>query len=636
MATKDIKITIKAVNNTKKAFRAVTAGLKSIARAAFSMKAAIGLAAGVAGIGFLIKKSMDATDSMAKVSRSIGISVTELQRLRHAASIGGLEAKSLDKAMQKLAINISDVASGTGIAKEAFDRYGISSTHIDGSTRSVTDVLGQAATALETMTNETDRASFVYDLFGARGAKVINMLKDGKTAMEAMKKEADELGLVMSLELIEGVENANDSIARLTDYLGNVFHRVVASIAPIIESASEAVRSFVEMKINKQGGITAFSKNIAITILEAASAIVEASTSMLNSLARIATGAGRSIQKVLEFLPSSLGGLKTLKAINIELIEIAQNREKLSESFDSAMFGEDSKLDDREVVLRKIIASGNYLQDIEPFKNFNTNGAVLEINKLLNKMKETNISLPPVVGASEGANNSPMVSKNAQEYQLAFDHQRTMMTLTQNALGRQAKAEKLAAQEIQAERSKAYGIQFQSQIRGAEIMRIARQKDIGDLKDEGRTTLETLGGHYQKAFALNKAFALKDAIVNTYKAVSSALASTPFPLNLGFAALALANGMAQVSAIRGTQFREKGGPMSAGSPYIVGERGPELIVPNQAANVVPNDQLGGSNFVINISANDTKGFDELLTSRRGVLMGLINQSLNDRGRPALA
>jgi len=633
MATKDIKITIKAVNNTKKAFRAVTAGLKSIARAAFSMKTAIGLAAGVAGIGFLIKKSMDATDSMAKVSRSIGISVTELQRLRHAASIGGLEAKSLDKAMQKLAINISDVASGTGIAKEAFDRYGISSTNIDGSTRSVTDVLGQAATALETMTNETDRASFVYDLFGARGAKVINMLKDGKTAMEAMKKEADELGLVMSLELIEGVENANDSIARLTDYLGNVFHRVVASIAPIIESASEAVRSFVEMKINKQGGITAFSKNIAITILEAASAIVEASTSMLNSIARIATGAGRSIQKVLEFLPSSLGGLKTLKAINIELIEIAQSREKLSESFDSEMFGEDSKLDDRELVLRKIIASGNYLKDIEPFKNFNTNGAVLEINELLNKMKEVNIASDEVVGASK---SPEMTNAFHLEYDLAFAHQRKMGELRQDYLSREAKAEKLAAQEMQAERSKAYGIQFQSQIRGAEIMRIARQKDIGDLKDEGRTTLETLGGHYQKAFALNKAFALKDAIVNTYKAVSSALASTPFPLNLGFAALALANGMAQVSAIRGTQFREKGGPMSAGSPYIVGERGPELIVPNQAANVVPNDQLGGSNFVINISANDTQGFDELLTSRRGVLMGLINQSLNDRGRPALA
>ena len=90
------------------------------------------------------------------------------------------------------------------------------------------------------------------------------------------------------------------------------------------------------------------------------------------------------------------------------------------------------------------------------------------------------------------------------------------------------------------------------------------------------------------------------------------------------------------AAIKSTQFRANGGPMSAGSPYIVGERGPELIVPNQAANVVPNDQLGGGNFTINISANDTAGFDELLTKRRGTLMNIINQSLNERGRPALA
>ena len=76
--------------------------------------------------------------------------------------------------------------------------------------------------------------------------------------------------------------------------------------------------------------------------------------------------------------------------------------------------------------------------------------------------------------------------------------------------------------------------------------------------------------------------------------------------------------------------------MSAGSPYIVGEQGRELFVPNTAGNIVPNDQLNGGNFTINISANDTAGFDELLTKRRGTLMNIINQSLNERGRPALA
>lgn len=623
MANKDVKIQIKAVNKTKKAFMAVTAGLKSISRAAFSMKSAIGLAAGAVGLGYLVKKSMDATDSMAKVSRSIGISVTELQRLRHAASIGGLEAKSLDKAMQKLAINISDVASGTGIAKEAFDRYGISSKNIDGSTRSVTDVLGQAATALETMTNETDRASFVYDLFGARGAKVINMLKDGKDAMEAMKKEADELGLVMSLELIEGVENANDSIARLSDYLGNVFHRVVASIAPIIESASEAVRSFVEMKINKQGGITAFSKNIAITILEAASAIVTASTSMLNSIGRIANGAGRSIQKVLEFLPASLGGLKTLNSIELKLLDIANQRENLLVNGKSnrALKKRLESLDAQELVQTRLIESGNYLESIEPFKNFNTNGAVREINELLMKMKEVDIASDEVVGASK---SSEMTNAFHLEYDLAFAHQRKMGELRQDYLGRE-----------KADRSAAYGVAFEQQRMSSRRLENFRRKDADDLKEESRGALASLSSHYKAAFAINKAFAVKDALVNTYNGVAKAM-NNPFPLNLGFAAVALANGMAQVAAIKSTQFRANGGPMSAGSPYIVGERGPELIVPNQAANVVPNDQLGGGNFTINISANDTAGFDDLLIKRRGTLMNLINQSLNERGRPALA
>ena len=38
-----------------------------------------------------------------------------------------------------------------------------------------------------------------------------------------------------------------------------------------------------------------------------------------------------------------------------------------------------------------------------------------------------------------------------------------------------------------------------------------------------------------------------------------------------------------------------GGLVFGGSPYIVGERGPELFVPNTNGQVVPNNQLGGNN-----------------------------------------
>ena len=42
--------------------------------------------------------------------------------------------------------------------------------------------------------------------------------------------------------------------------------------------------------------------------------------------------------------------------------------------------------------------------------------------------------------------------------------------------------------------------------------------------------------------------------------------------------------------------RAMGGPVSAGSAYLVGERGPEIIVPPSAGHVIPNHKLGGGTF----------------------------------------
>jgi hypothetical protein len=38
--------------------------------------------------------------------------------------------------------------------------------------------------------------------------------------------------------------------------------------------------------------------------------------------------------------------------------------------------------------------------------------------------------------------------------------------------------------------------------------------------------------------------------------------------------------------------RAMGGPVSANTPYIVGERGPELFVPGTSGGIVPNNKLG--------------------------------------------
>ena len=50
--------------------------------------------------------------------------------------------------------------------------------------------------------------------------------------------------------------------------------------------------------------------------------------------------------------------------------------------------------------------------------------------------------------------------------------------------------------------------------------------------------------------------------------------------------------------------RAMGGPVSAGTPYMVGERGPELFMPRQGGSIVPNNALGGStSVVVNVDAS---------------------------------
>ena len=85
-------------------------------------------------------------------------------------------------------------------------------------------------------------------------------------------------------------------------------------------------------------------------------------------------------------------------------------------------------------------------------------------------------------------------------------------------------------------------------------------------------------------------------------------------------------------------FFANGGRPPVGRPSIVGEKGAELFVPDQAGTVVPNNQLGMSKPVtvnFNINTVDARGFNELLVNSRGVIVNMINSAVNEKGKAAL-
>ena len=88
----------------------------------------------------------------------------------------------------------------------------------------------------------------------------------------------------------------------------------------------------------------------------------------------------------------------------------------------------------------------------------------------------------------------------------------------------------------------------------------------------------------------------------------------------------------------GLPFFAKGGAVSKGKPIVVGERGPELFVPNQTGQITQSARgTGGEAINVNFNINtvDASGFDELLARSRGTITQLINSAVNERGREAL-
>ena len=72
-------------------------------------------------------------------------------------------------------------------------------------------------------------------------------------------------------------------------------------------------------------------------------------------------------------------------------------------------------------------------------------------------------------------------------------------------------------------------------------------------------------------------------------------------------------------------FLASGGPAGAGKPYIVGERGPELFVPNMSGTVVPNNALGGAPVTYNINAVDAMSFKQMLAQDPTFLHAVAEQ-----------
>ena len=109
---------------------------------------------------------------------------------------------------------------------------------------------------------------------------------------------------------------------------------------------------------------------------------------------------------------------------------------------------------------------------------------------------------------------------------------------------------------------------------------------VGAFANLAKQTAGESSKAYKTLFAISKAFAIADAMMNVHLAITKAAASTAWPANLAaMASVASAVGglVGQIASVSFSGAYDEGGAIPAGKWGIVGEYGPEIV--NGPANV---------------------------------------------------
>jgi ElaB/YqjD/DUF883 family membrane-anchored ribosome-binding protein len=81
-----------------------------------------------------------------------------------------------------------------------------------------------------------------------------------------------------------------------------------------------------------------------------------------------------------------------------------------------------------------------------------------------------------------------------------------------------------------------------------------------------------------------------------------------------------------IMKLAGNIFRANGGSVSGNKPYIVGERGPEMFIPNRSGTVIPNKNMGGGGVVVQQTINVTTGVQQTVRNEIQTLLPQIAEA----------
>lgn len=500
-----------------------------------------------------IKAQLDYADQLAKTSQKVGVATETLSAYAYAAELAGVNFEQLQKSLIFLSKGSVDAARGIGEAKDAFDAMGIKVKDANGNVKSNSVLLEEVADKFAKYKDGAEKTAIAVKVFGKAGADMIPLLNGGSAAIKEAREEAEKFGIIIGGDFAKRAEAVNDNFTRLQKAGQGLALLFAENLLPKLENITRAM-----IDAAKEGGVLqAVLVGIGGVMTEAFS---DSKIQQLNKLNTYLTQAQESWRIFKE--QADMTGMTP--QLDKQLLKIESRIKSLKEQID--------KLSEKEV------------------------------KPAAEKPKEAApILLDPAAIKKAQEEASKAATLLGQQFQEAMDDAAKLESEIADLVTKYYQRIRDEEKQTEDARMKAWleFIDTQQEIANTEAAAAA-----GFIYETGEPIKKELNEMQQAAleFGARLTSSFEDAILRGAKLRDIMQGLLQDIIKIAVRKIItepLGNAIAKAIGARAM-----GGPVSGGTSYLVGERGPEIFTPAVSGNITPNNEIGGGVTIyqnINIS-----------------------------------
>lgn len=627
----------KAIRSTETAAKQMTTSLDAIPAMFGTIgKAAAGVTALLAGgamFGSFISTTKEVTAEVVKLSKVFGISAEDASIMRVALDDAFLTVDD--------AVGASDRLTRASIKNsEAFKKVGIDIREQDGSLKDSMKVMMEVNDYLKTLKEGKDRDTAAMSLYGKGWRELSGILRLNSEGMKEAKSRAEELHLIIGQDGISATKKYKQAMKDLDDVAESFKVQVGTQLIPELTKLAVVMGDIGLVGADKTAGaIKTVREDIQKLVDDFKKPDYINAVLMIGRMlnpASIGFGRAETPEEIKKRVQNP-NAWKDMSDMTMDGVpggpgsggnnagDITGDLEKQAAAAKAAYDKYSNAFDSMGKQIRALNPDLTPLQKklADITEEINKQSAEMEDSSYANSIKKKGDQLKTATTNAENL-KAAMAGINAEAKEL---EESTKDMVGFGRMGLEPKGGFLNAGVTgKTNKLSLSGPSFTAPKWAPELSDTQAQKDEL-LKIEGRYNdqimamkmgaasqsmemMKKVAGE-SKAIAIaaligQKALAAAQIWMNTEVAASSALAAPPLGLGpIAGQALAaqiraagyVSMGMVAASAVmEGMDIagqRAAGGPVSGGSTYLVGEKGPELFTPGASGMITPNSALGG-------------------------------------------